>query len=151
MAPPLAYHLTWHTRKTHLPGAEQGWVRRGGGGIQAPDWRLEVAAEEASPDEPVSLSDVQRAAVEEQIRETCRHRGWTLHAVNVRTTHIHVVVTASGVEPELVMNQLKGWASRRLNALAGDKCHWWVYHGSTKWINSEEYLHTAIKYVLEGQ
>jgi REP element-mobilizing transposase RayT len=148
--PPLAYHLTWHTHKTRLPGCEDGWVRRGGGGIQPPDLQQEVAAETASPSEPVLLSEAQRAAVEDQIRETCRHRGWALHAVNARRTHVHVVVTADA-DPDLVMDQLKSWASRRLNALQGFKSHWWVYHGSTKWINDPAYLDAAIKYVLEGQ
>ena len=151
MPPPLAYHLTWHTHKTHLPGSEKGWVYRGGGGILAPDARRELAAELASDAEPVVLTDVQRAAIEDQIRETCAHRGWTVHALNVRTTHVHVVVSAAGVAPEVVMDQLKAWASRRLNRLAGAKGRWWAYHGSTKWINDPAYLRNSVEYVRDGQ
>jgi REP element-mobilizing transposase RayT len=74
-----------------------------------------------------------------------------LHAVNPRTNHVHVVVTAHGVHPDQVMDQLKSWCSRRLNEQAGEKKRWWTYHGSTKWINDEEYLRNAIEYVLEKQ
>ncbi|HKB03725.1 MAG TPA: transposase [Gemmataceae bacterium] len=147
---PLAYHLTWHTHMTHLPGSEKGWVRRGGGGIRPPDERIKLQAELASDAEPVVLTSEQRAAVAEQIRETCAIRGWTIHALNVRTTHVHVVVTADAA-PERVMEQLKAWASRRLNRLTGGKGHWWVYHGSTKWINDPGYLQNAITYVTELQ
>jgi hypothetical protein len=80
---PLAFHLTWHTHRTHLPGSEKGWVYRGGGGIQQPDEKRELEAELSSDAEPVLLTDEQRAAVEEQIRETSSIRGWTVHAINV--------------------------------------------------------------------
>ncbi|MBO0698156.1 MAG: transposase [Zavarzinella sp.] len=122
----------------------------GGGGIQPPDERIKLQAELASDTEPVVLTGEQRAAVAEQIRETCAIRGWTIHALNVRTTHVHVVVTADAA-PERVMEQLKAWASRRLNQLMGRKGQWWAYHGSTKWINDPEYLRNAITYVNEMQ
>ncbi len=74
-----------------------------------------------------------------------------MHAVNVRTNHVHIVVTADR-SPEEVMNQLKAWCSRRLNesAESGGK-RWWTKHGSTKWINAEDYLRNAICYVRDGQ
>jgi hypothetical protein len=78
------------------------------------------------------------------------HPGWTIHALNVRTTHVHIVVTADA-QPELVMEQLKAWASRRLNQMMGIKGHWWAYHGSTEWINEPVYLQSAITYVRDGQ
>ncbi len=41
------------------------------------------------------LDGEQRDAVERQIAETCAIRGWELHAVNCRSNHAHVVVTAN--------------------------------------------------------
>ncbi len=77
--------------------------------------------------------------------------------MNVRTNHVHVVVTAD-VSPEDVLTQLKAWASRRLNEHAGlrhaapdERPRWWTGHGSTKWINDARYLDHAIRYVLERQ
>jgi REP element-mobilizing transposase RayT len=99
---------------------------------------------------PVVLTGEQRAIVERTIREVIAYRGWTLHAINVRTNHIHVVVTAER-NPETVMEQLKAWCSRRLSEHIGHKQKWWTEHGSTKWITDDEYLASAIHYVSEMQ
>jgi REP element-mobilizing transposase RayT len=111
-------------------------------------------------DEIVTLTAAQRQLVEATIRKHCEIRRWQLHAVNVRTNHVHVVVTA-GVEPEVVMSQLKAWCSRRLSVEAGLAASekgtknglkkWWTQHGSTKWINDPEYLRNSIIYVREKQ
>jgi REP element-mobilizing transposase RayT len=97
--------------------------------------------------------------VEKTIRDHCNIRGWVLHAVNVRTNHVHVVVSAD-CDPTDVMNQLRAWTSRKLSDLAGLKekaavkagrRKWWSEHGSTKWINDQEYLENAVRYVNEMQ
>jgi REP element-mobilizing transposase RayT len=94
----------------------------------------------------------QRAIAEATIREHCTYRGWVLHAVNVRTNHIHVVATATNVSPDTVMSQFKAWCSRRLNEHAKrPRKRWWTKGGSTKWINDTDYLHNAIQYVVEMQ
>jgi hypothetical protein len=107
----------------------------------------------------VTLDAEQRAIVDQTIRDHCLIRGWRLHAVNPRSNHVRVVVSAER-EPEEVMNQFKAWCSRRLSdhagltqkvALKAGRRRWWTEHGSTKWINSEEYLKEAIEYVLERQ
>jgi hypothetical protein len=63
----------------------------------------------------------------------------------------HVVGTANEAAPETVMDQFKAWCSRRLNERGVRRKHWWTRHGSTKWINDEEYLHNAINYVVNRQ
>jgi hypothetical protein len=74
-----------------------------------------------------------------------------LHAVNARTNHVHAVVTAA-VPPERVLEQLKAWCSRRLNAATADPpAKWWTYHGSTKYVWDDKYLDEVIDYVLERQ
>jgi hypothetical protein len=59
-----------------------------------------------------------------------------------------------------MLNQFKAWCSRRLSDAAGldgsvarraGTKHWFTEHGSTKWINDEQYLANAIHYVLHGQ
>jgi len=65
-----------------------------------------------------------RRSVETAIRETCSIRKWHLQAFNVRTNHVHTVVTASR-KPELVLNALKSNATRRLR---GDPL--WTYQFS---------------------
>ena len=155
MPRPLAYLITWTTYGTWLPGDERGWVERGIVGIQAGDVEREEQAQYVLTEEPVYLDLEQRRIVEQVIEEHCRYRGWTLRAVNARTNHVHVLITAE-VAPERVMQELKSWATRRLKANAqarelAERHRWWTPHGSTKWINNEGYLGNALRYVTEGQ
>jgi REP element-mobilizing transposase RayT len=155
----LAYHITFTTYGSWLHGDERNWVKSGVPGIQAPDpaQKAETAGKMAEP--PVVLTSEQRAIVEQTIRDHCRIRGWTVHALHVGAVHIHVVVTADRT-PEEVMNQLKAWCSRRLSDHAGltspvakkaGRRRWWTEHGSTKYIDNEQYLENAIRYVEEQQ
>jgi REP element-mobilizing transposase RayT len=156
MAGPLAYLITWTTYGTWLPGDERGWVEDGVPGIQAPDRARREAARVLLKEPPVTLDEAQRAIVEATVRAHCDIRRWSLHALNARSNHIHVVVTASATSPEKVMEQFKAWCSRRLNehnAASGPprRARWWTDHGSTKWINDEDYFHNAVRYVQERQ
>src|SRR5438270_13106460 len=114
MAEPIAYLITWATYGSWLPGDDRGWVEEGVAGIQAPDRTKREQARGRMTDAPVVLTPPQRALVEKTIQEHCDIRGWRLHAVNARSNHVHVVVTADRT-PEEVMNQFKAWCSRRLN------------------------------------
>jgi len=149
--PVLAYHITWTTYGTWLPGDGRGWVRWGESGVKPPDPERERDAGKRMVESAVMLTEDQWRMVEQTVRDHCLIRGWRLHAVNARTNHIHVVVTADR-DPQEVMNQFKAWCSRRLNEQAGTfRKRWWTKHGSTKWINDEIYLGNAVRYVEEGQ
>jgi REP element-mobilizing transposase RayT len=150
MSRPLAYHITWTTHGTWLPGDERGWVCSGEAGIQPPDAPTHAVAVARLTEVQVVLSDEQRHITEATILAHVAFRKWTLHALNVRTNHVHLVVTAD-VAPEAVMSQFKAWCSRRLSEAAGRKRKWWTEHGSTKWINDEAYFANAVRYVNEGQ
>ena len=157
---PLAYHITWTTYGTWLHGDERGSVESGVSGLQAPDEERSRLAQERMTQSAIVLDDCQRFLVQQVIEDHCRIRGWHIHALNVRSNHVHLVVSADRV-PEVVMNQLKAWCSRRLSDAAGlsdtatarkaGRRKWFTEHGSTKWINDPDYLENAIRYVLEGQ
>ena len=150
MSDPIAYHITWRTYSSRLPGDEKGWVKHKILGIQEGNQPLQEHAKSLAQ-AAVTLSQTQREIVEQTIRDHCRFRAWTLHAVNVRTNHVHVVVSAT-IHPDQVMQQFKAWCSRRLNeATETPPEKWWAIHGSTKWINQPSYLEVAIRYVVEGQ
>ena len=103
--------------------------------------------------EPVIFSKRARSVVEVVIREHCALKNWHLHAIAVRTNHVHVVVGAGEIEPELIVKQLKQWGTRRLRqegCLAKDQPVW-AKHASTKRLFDERGLHQAIRYTLEGQ
>lgn len=148
---PLGYHISWTTKGTWLPGDERGWVERETPGIQRPDVNRWERAHARMHHQPVILNPQQRAVVFQVIVNHCGIREWTPHAIHVRKSHVHVVVTAPGVTPERVMSQLKSWCSRRLNEQFNGVTKWWTDHGSTKWINDEQYLRRAIMYVIDEQ
>lgn len=154
MSEPLAYLLTWTTYGTWLPGDERGWVEKNKPGIQSADPNRHGEACQLLKEAPVFLRPVHRRIVEDTVVKHCAFRGWHLHAVNARSNHVHVVVTAPGTKPEAIMVQLKAWCSRRLNEYAGhegSQKKWWTQHGSQKWINDVAYLQNATRYVEDGQ
>ncbi len=62
---------------------------------------------------PVKLNRQQRNCVAEAICETCAIRKWTLWTSNVRTNHVHVVVTANH-PADRVMNAFKANGTRHM-------------------------------------
>jgi REP element-mobilizing transposase RayT len=155
----LAYHITWTTYGTWLPGDARGWVKWGEWGIKPANPEQERDARGRMAESAVVLTEGQRALVEQTVRDHCRIRGWLLHAVNARPNHVHVVVTAPR-DPDEVMNQFKAWCSRKLSDAAGllrtvakkaGRRHWFTEGGNKELIDSEEYLKNAITYVLERQ
>lgn len=153
MKTPLAYLLTWTTYGTWLPGDARGWVHHGEGGphvpYRAPDAARQQRARSRMKGDPVRLNAARRQIVEASIRESYRLRGWPVHALTVRSNHVHLVVTAGDRRPEFVMTHLKAWASRWLNErTAGPRpLRWWTRHGSTRYINFEAGPARAIRYV----
>jgi REP element-mobilizing transposase RayT len=105
-------------------------------------------------EDAIVLSPQQRAVVETTILKHCEIRGWHLHAVNCRSNHVHVVVTATGIDPEVVLAQLKAWCTRRLKeafpALA-DRKNLWTEKGSKRKVFTEAALQDVIVYVVEQQ
>jgi REP element-mobilizing transposase RayT len=148
---PLAYFLTWTTYGTWLPGDERGWNRKREADIQpANPLFVEMARSEMKEPE-FRLSVSHRQIVEETIRDHCCKRDWHLHAVNARSNHVHVVVTAAGYKPETVRDQFKAWCTRRLKDAGVTRTRFWTEGGSRRWINHEDDLEAAIVYVIDAQ
>ena len=154
MAPPLGYLLTWTTYGAWLPGDARGWVDKhdAGAGVpyQHPDAGRQAAARARMSESAVRLSRRARDAVDAAIRETCAYRGWPVHALAVRSNHVHAVVTAGGVEPGWARKALKSYGSRALNRLypTPRRRHWWTQGGSDRYLNDERSLGAAVRYVL---
>jgi len=160
MDDPIGYFLTWATYGTWLPGDARGWVeyRRG---WQLPDPIRELEAAAIMTEGACRLSAGQRDVVQRQITETCRHRGWHLHAVNCRSNHVHVVVSARDARPKKIRADLKAWATRCLKQHArsladASRCdarreNWWAERGSIRFLYGEPSLDAAIVYVTEYQ
>lgn len=154
MPDPLAFFLTWTTYGTWLPGDERGWVWKGKG-FQGADPAKRRAAEGRMTEAACTLDDEQRALVEATIKDHCAIRGWQLHALNCRTKHVHVVVSAD-CDPEDIRDQFKAWCTRKLKDLQRSRKgqprkKWWTERGSQRYLGDEESLEAAIHYVLECQ
>jgi REP element-mobilizing transposase RayT len=148
---PIGYFLTWVSYGTWLPGDARGWVKYQSG-WQVPDPARELEAKARMTEDACVLSMTQRRAVEAQIAETCAYRGWTLHVVNCRSNHVHVVVTAEVTDPDKIRIDLKAWATRALNKMYDNgRENWWAERGSIRYLNNAEDLEAATLYVRDGQ
>ncbi len=101
---------------------------------------------------PFLLNDQMRSVVEAAIRELCDRRRFLLQAVNVRTNHAHVVLSAAQ-EPERIVDALKANATKLLreNALIGLDTIVWSRGRSRRYLWKPRHVQAAIEYTLYGQ
>ena len=133
--------------------------RSGTRGEQLPQPLLEAWCRDRMSEPPVLLESNQREIVEQVIHEQSGVRQWSLHAVNCRSNHCHVVVTALSYDGEQVRDQFKAWGTRRLkehqqrHIEPGQKVreNWWTRKGSVRQVFDEESLAAAVMYTLEAQ
>lgn len=153
---PLAYFLTFSTYGTHLHGDQRGSVHHGSTGFGEPG--MEVSPQWQEWDEsrlrnaPQKLDAPRREIALQAIARVATLRGWRLWTVNVRTNHIHLVLSAPG-RPEPVLTSLKGWITKDLIEagllVKGEKL--WTRHGSTRYLWNEASVEAACRYVRDGQ
>ena len=156
-AQPLAYLITFRCYGTWLHGDGRGSIdRRIYNRYGTPDMPANkkiLADEKGELRAPVLLlTPSQREIVELAIREVCEHRRYLLSAVNVRTNHVHSVVSAA-CKPEHIMDSFKSYATRKLRGadLLEPDIRPWARHGSTAYLWTEERVRRAIEYVKYGQ
>jgi REP element-mobilizing transposase RayT len=148
---PIGYFLTWAIYGTWLPGDARGWVEYHRG-WQLPDPIREQEARARMTEDACLLTPQQREAVEAQVAETCSHRNWILHAVNCRSNHLHIVVTANVTKPKKIRVDLKAWATRTLKSnFDNARKNWFAERGSIRYLNNDDELEAAILYVRDGQ
>src|SRR5262245_32766922 len=115
---PLAFLITFRCYGTWLHGDERGSVNRFRNKYKTyrlpsdQKW-LEINRQRLKS-EIVTLDAEQRKAVEKAVRETCDIRKWHLQAVNVRTNHVHAVVSIGAIKPETALNAFKANATREM-------------------------------------
>ena len=153
---PLAYLITFTTYGTWLHGDPRGSVDLEHNVPDTPyldpnprrlTWERGHARRA-----PLVLDAVARPLVEAAVLDVCSHRDWTLHAVNVRTNHVHVVVSAP-VRPEGVLHDLKAYATRVLRQPGRIAKHLtpWTAGGSTRYLWDRAAVTAACAYVGDQQ
>ncbi len=155
-AEPHCFLITFTTYGSWLHGDTRGSVDRKhnapGTEVLVGDETRERMEFERLRQAPMKLSVEERRVVQQAIADVCRHRGWRLIALNVRSNHVHVVVVMDGT-PERAMIEFKAYATRRLREaglIEGDR-RVWTRHGSTRHINTDATYQRAVEYVLHEQ
>jgi REP element-mobilizing transposase RayT len=153
---PLAYFISFRTYATWLHGDKRGSIDRFHNAYRSPyisqneKWRH--YNEQRLKAKPLILKAQHRKSIEAAIRETCTVRKWLLQAINVRTNHIHTVVSANR-KADLVLNAFKANATRQLrqDSLWPYSFSPWADKGSKRRLWNERSVAKAIDYVLNGQ
>jgi len=153
---PYGYHISFSCYGKRLHGNKLGTVDRKTQNIfdtpfipHNADW--ETYEKDLMTNPPYILDKHRRQIVLDAIIDVCTFRNWFLWAIHVRTTHVHVVVTAP-VKPEKILNDFKSYASRKLNKAGLDPngCKRWQRHGSTTYKWNPDDVETAFNYVIFG-
>lgn len=153
---PYAYFITFTTYGTWLPGDTQGWVDRDhnefGTERRKHDPLFNAIERNALKHEPVILSPPMIAAVKAAVLEVCSYRKWIMRRGNVRTNHVHLLVSAAA-KAEKVLGDFKRYATRRLRAdkLLADDRPGWTDGGSTIYVWNRESALRVEQYVGRGQ
>jgi REP element-mobilizing transposase RayT len=154
---PLAYLVTFRCYGTWLHGDERGSVNRFHNQYKSPYLPAEKKWIQTNRrrlrNEIVALNAEQRICVEKAIREACEIRCWDLQAINVRTNHVHTVVSIGANKPEIALNAFKANATRKMRE---SQC-WqsekspWADKGSKRYLWNERSIELAIDYVISSQ
>jgi REP element-mobilizing transposase RayT len=153
----MTYLITFSCYGSRIHGCPNGSVDREHnipGSPTLPPTPARVADERARMAQPPYLlgDETSRETVLVAIQEVCTHRGWTLLAAHVRTTHVHAVVEAES-PPEPILNAFKAYATRRLDRQTRVQSDGkrWTRHGSTRYLRNPVSINAAIDYVITGQ
>jgi REP element-mobilizing transposase RayT len=154
--PVLAYFITVTTYGTWLHGDDRGSVDRKADSLSRhklePDPALVEQMRARMKHPPITLDAAMRECVNEAILEHCEFRGWQVLALNVRSNHFHLVVSAPGVSKSKVLNSVKARATRRLREsnLLRDRPVW-TERGSKTVLETADELEAARNYTLFRQ
>ncbi len=153
---PIAYLITFRSYGTWLAGDERGSIDKyhnsfgGPRAVTSKNREMEHNARLKGP--PFLLNAARRQLVEHAIRDVCSFRAWTLIALNVRTNHVHIVVsgqTSSGK----ILGDLRAYSTRHIrerNAWNYEQSPW-ADKGSRRSLWTEEHVGAASDHVINGQ
>ncbi len=154
---PLGYLITFRCYGSWLHGDERGSIDRYHNQYKSPylprsDRRRDLNQSKLKS-KPVTLDAKQRKSVNDAVREVCTYRHWDLRALNVRTNHVHVVVSTGFAKPERALNSFKSYATRHMreDGTWRESYSPWADKGSKRYLWNERSLALAIDYVVNGQ
>jgi len=154
---PLAYLLTIRTFGTWLHGDGRGSVDTHGRNTYGTDHvaenkNLEQRMKDNMVNQMFLLNGKQRSVCKVAIKAMCEFRSYALIALNIRTNHAHMVISAAK-KPELLLTALKSNMTRELRnaGLVTRDQTIWSRGGSRRYIWKPEQMERAVNYVLYCQ
>jgi REP element-mobilizing transposase RayT len=123
-------------------------TREGRGGPLPPSVPLVNYGERIMTHPEASLDRSESFLVLNAIRKTCAFRHWTLLAVHVRSTHVHVVVDGI-TEASCAIRDFKAYASRALNSEGVRRR--WARGGNASLLRDSRAVRAAARYVVDCQ
>jgi len=154
---PLAYLITLRTYGTWLHGNKKLSVDRHGFNVyKTPkleaNSNLEKRMLQTLKHKPFLFNENQRRIIESAVHEVCEYRIYNLQAINVRSNHLHCVVSAE-MNPKLIADAFKSYATRHLrqNSLIDKDTKVWARGRSRRYLWKPRQVALAIEYVLYGQ
>ncbi len=149
---PLAFFLTLHAYGTWMHGHQSGSV----------DKKHNVYGERFLPPQQVKsqLREIEfhfderiRRQIQDSMIKQCEFRIWTLFAIHVRTTHLHLVVSTGTTSSERAMTMLKAHATRAIRNAEQipENQKIWSRHGSTRYLWNEKDVIAASRYTVYEQ
>ena len=96
------------------------------------------------------LDDDDRRAFLHQLRRVTRRYRWCLHARCLMGNHYHLVVETREPNLSAGMRDLNGEYARAFNALHGRCDHVFGKRFSSRLIETDEHLETALEYILQN-
>ena len=155
---PLAYLITIRTYGTWLHGDERSSVDTHdrynvyGTSRRPANAKLKVSMSANMKAQPMIFDRTMRDVVHAAVEEVCSNRDYWLRALNVRSNHLHAVVSAQ-VKPEPIANAFKSYATRKLReqGLVPRDSRIWARGRSRRYLWKEPHVAAAIEYVLYYQ
>ena len=149
---PCGYLITFRTYGTWLHGDARGSVdrfhNRFGTPLLAPSERRRNHNIGLMKQAAVRLGARARARVKKAICDACKMKEWGFWTTNVRTNHVHTVVSAP-CRPDRILADFKANATRELReaGLWRSERSPWVARGSTRYLWTEADVINAVMYV----
>jgi REP element-mobilizing transposase RayT len=153
----LAYFITFTCYGTWLHGDDRGSWWRNAQTLREyfvpPDPKLVESMRRRMKHPATSMNGPMRKCVREGIVAHCQFKGWVLHALAVRTNHVHVVVTTTTHSIQQVMVAIKARSTLLLREAGHHQPDqpMWTERASKVQLDSQPSFAGAVHYVLHNQ
>ncbi len=146
------YLFTLHAYRSWRADNPRGYIQHDQRGVQPPNPQLSAHRESIAKHPAVSFNKRQRSLLMRSSVEIAGRHRWSLHAVAVTTTHVHLLISWSDqAEEKQVCTTLKRLLGLALSKDAGTTGNRWFSRGrDAKRIADRKHLDHLVNVYLPG-